>query len=447
MGILIRLGFLLTIVAGATNYLDASEVHVTEKIAGIRSAHVPAPPLRPPPEGSTSARRRTRPGYNSIQIAISIYPPGSNRKVSGVCSETDASELKKDDPAFCGMSVFDDSDFEIDYSNKVFGWVQEATRKFSPDSWYLLMQYDELPGVSQCVLSCGRIMEMPKPAETFQFLSGDNVFDVMDRMSTNIHEISHAFSRKNIFKYAWENDITLEMGNEGRLIYLTPSESYLITYPRDSLFPAARLARNIPESVRTLRYNTYISGSTSTQTHGVLALLDELNAYFLGSRFRYEMLEAYKMAGNTSADGFFEWISGAQGTMGAFFEIDYFILEYLLYMKSHHPRRYELLRSNQSFREAWLAVRTSYSSLLNGYFQTINDEMKDLNASGEFELKIDNNRILIRRTGYKPSSRLIISSAMERLLPVLQSSRYLEIKQDFALAYAGGSSFNFPVTD
>jgi hypothetical protein len=349
MKILISLGFLVITGIITPNCLDAREIHVNQKAASIRYAHARTPPLRPPPEGSASARRRARPNFNSIQIAISIYPLGSNRKIGGGYSGTDSGGLQEDDPFFTGTSDIDDSDFKIDNSNKVFGWVQEATRKFSPDSWSLLMQYEELPGISQSVLSCGRIMEMPKPAETFQFLSGENVFDVIDRMSTNIHEISHGFSRKNIFKYAWENDITLEMSNEGRLIYLTPSESYLITYPRDSLFPAARLARNIPESIRTLRYNTYISGNTSTQTHGVLALLDELNAYFLGSRFRYEMLEAYKVAGSTAADGFFEWISGAQGTMGAFFEIDYFILEYLLYMKSHHPRRYELLKSNPSF--------------------------------------------------------------------------------------------------
>ena len=352
---------------------------------------------------------------------------------------TGSAGLADHDPHKATIAGFDNPDYEIDKTNRVFAWVKDATRTVSPYSWHLLMQYDALPPVCQSVLACGRVMEMAKPAETFHYLSGDNVFDVICRMSSNIHEISHSYSRLNMFRYAWENEITLEMKDEGRLIYLSPAESYLVTFPREYLFPSARLEKAIPEDRRTLRYNTYINGNTSTQVHGVLALLDELNAYFLGSRFRYEMLEAYKIAGNTPAEGFFEWVADAQGTMGAFFEMDYFILEYLLFMKSNFPRYYDVLRSNKSFAGAWWSIRTSYSNLVAGYFQTIKHENQVINDSGEYTMGIKNDRLRMSRTGSgSTSSRLIISNAMDILLPVLKSDRFRDIEEDFSVGLPAG---------
>ena len=352
---------------------------------------------------------------------------------------TGSAGLADHDPHTATIAGLGDPEHEIDDTNRVFSWVKDATRTVSPYSWHLLMQYEALPPVCQRVLACGRVMEMAKPAETFHYLSGDNVFDVICRMSSNIHEISHSYSRLNMFRYAWENEITLEMKDEGRLIYLSPAESYLVTFPREYLFPSARLEKTIPEDRRTLRYNTYISGNTSTQVHGVLALLDELNAYFLGSRFRYEMLEAYKIAGDTPAEGFFEWVADAQGTMGAFFEMDYFILEYLLFMKSNFPRYYDVLRSNKSFAGAWWSIRTSYSNLVAGYFQTIKYENKVINDSGEYTMGIENDRLRMSRTGSgSTSSRLIISNAMDILLPVLKSDRFREIEEDFSVGLPAG---------
>jgi hypothetical protein len=396
--------------------------------------------LQPPPEGSASARRRSRQNYNTIQIAIAYYSPVSSSAAIPVNENSESGEEND----FSAGAPTRTTEYVIDHSNGVFGWVKETTRMLSPASWHLLMSYDALPEVSRTLLGCGRMMEMKKPAETFHYLSGNNVFDVIGRMSSNIHEISHGFSRKGIFRYAAENYLNMEMSDEGRVIYLSPSESYLVTFPRNYLFPAAMLSQAIPDSCQTLRYKTYITGKTSTQVHGVLALLDELNAYFLGSRFRYEMLDAYKIAGPTEAEGFFEWVSGAQGTMGAFFEMDYFILEYLHYMKTNHPDRYELLRSDRSFRNAWRSVRTSYSNLVFNYFRTLHKEKDAINDSGEYELSVEDNRLWISRAGSRSSnSRLIISSAMATLIPVLNSDRFREIEQDFAVGMTEGTIYSY----
>jgi hypothetical protein len=411
---------------------DAGKEVFGPTAAGEMSVHGSRTILQPPPEGSASARRRNRQNYNSIQIAIAYYVPGSSADLPGLDTNAEADETGEVN--FFTGTFSNDPEYVIDHSNRVFGWVKEATRILSPDSWHLLMQYESLPSVSRTLLGCGKIMEMNKPAETFHYLSGNNVYDVIGRMSSNIHEISHGYSRMNIFRYIRENSLTLEMSEEGRLIYLSPDESYLVTFPRNYLFPAARLSQSIPESRQTLRFKTYIAGSTSTQVHGILALLDELNAYYLGSRFRYEMLDAYKIAGPSEAEGFFEWVSGAHGTMGAFFEMEYFILEYLLYMKENHPEQYEMLKSHRAFRDAWRAVRTSYSRLVYNYFMTLHKEKDSVNDSGEYELSVEDNRLWITRSGERTStSRPVISSAMNTLMPVLDSDRFWEIEQDFAV--------------
>ncbi len=415
---------------------------VPGRTASVKSSsHYDAGILQSPPEGSVSAKRRARKNYNSIQIAISYYISNSSSESAEISENTESGELAGDHTILNPTDRY--RDYEIDYSNQLFGWVKESTRILSPDSWHLLMSYEFLPEVSRILLGCGTIMEMNKPAETFHYLSGNNVFEVIGRMSSNVHEISHGYSRKDIFRYVSENDLTIEMSDEGRRLYLSPSESYLITFPGNYLFPASRLSQVIPENRQTLRYKTYITGSTSSQVHGVLALLDELNAYFLGSRFRYEMLDAYKIAGPTEAEGFLEWVSGAQGTMGAFFEMDYFILEYLLYMKTNHPGRYEMLRADKSFGDAWRAVRTSYGKLVYNYFSTLHKEKDAINDSGEYELSVEDNRLWISKGGSGSyNSRLIISSAMDTLIPVLNSDRFREIEQDFAVGLAEGTIYS-----
>jgi hypothetical protein len=214
--------------------------------------------------------------------------------------------------------------------------------------------------------------------------------------------------------------------------YISPSKGFYITYPRKSMFPSRELMEVISTDLRTYRFGTYIDGTTSTQSEGVIGLLNELNAYYNGSRYCFDMLESYKTATGSEAAGLFEWVTRTQSSMSAFYEFDFFIREYLLYMKKNYPANYEKLKLYRPFNEAYITIYTLYKELIGNYQERIRDEVNLLNSSGSAEAKIEKGWLWVRAENSNVSSGApIFSEYRETLLPVLESRRYREIEDDF----------------
>ena len=322
--------------------------------------------------------------------------------------------------------------YDLQASDDLYAWVKEATRIYSPDSWHLLMQYERLPDVSEARHIRNTILSMSRPAGTFHFLEGDNKTEMISSMSTNIHEISHGYYSKNVFRHATEYNILLNTDNVTGFINLSPNESYYIQFPRKSLFPSREIAARIPRSLRSFRFNTYITGNNSTQPEGIFGLLNELHAYYLGSKFDFEILEGYKIAEGCAAKGFYQWVRHSQSSMTALFEFDFFILEYLLYMKSNYPQNYSSLMSYQPFHDAYAAVRMKYHDLVLKYFDKIQEEIQVNNSSSAAVFTTEGNTLWIQKSengGQTGTS--FISNDMNTLLPVLKSNRYSEVEKDF----------------
>jgi hypothetical protein len=118
--------------------------------------------------------------------------------------------------------------------------------------------------------------------------------------------------------------------------------------------------------------------------------------------------------------------------MSAFFEFDFFIKEYLLYMKSRYPAHYKELRSCQSFTVAYSAIRTSYEELTNDYLQKIKTEMAELNSSGKAEVTLEGYNLWVREGNSDISAGTpVFSEDFGTLMPVLESDRYQKIIDDF----------------
>ena len=70
---------------------------------------------------------------------------------------------------------------------------------------------------------------------------------------------------------------------------------------------------------------------------GIIGLLNKLHAYYLGSKFSYEMYPAYVEAAGDRFNGLLLWIRKSQSSMDALFEFSYYIFEYLLKMQRDYP--------------------------------------------------------------------------------------------------------------
>jgi hypothetical protein len=311
-------------------------------------------------------------------------------------------------------------------------WVKGSVKKYSPDIWYLLMQYENLPDTTEAETVDNGVVSTQKAAETFHFLRGRGKIDLLASMETNVHEIAHAYFDQNVFRYFHENGQKSNLENAQLFLYLSPSRSFFVSFPLNLMFPSAELARVIPKELRTYRFDTYISGTTSTQSEGIIGLLNELNAYYLGSLYSYDMLEPYKEACGSDATGLFEWVTHVQSTMSAFYEFDFFIKEYLLYMRNNYMASYEKLKAYRPFRDSYEAIYKSYSDLVKSYRDRIEKEMKIINASGLAEAKIEKGWLWIRAgKSHISSGTPIFSKEKNILLPALESKKYRVIRKDF----------------
>jgi hypothetical protein len=311
-------------------------------------------------------------------------------------------------------------------------WVKASVSRYSPGSWHMLMEYDNLPEKAEVPTTDGGIVTTEKAAATFQFLKGRSRIDLLASMETNVHEIAHAYFDQNVYRYLKQNNMEMNMGNTQGYIYISPSKSIFITYPLKDMFPSGRLLPLIPEDLRTYRFDTYIGGNTSTQSDGLIGLLNELNAYYLGSEYCFNMLEPYKEAAGSDAAGVFEWVTHTQSTMSAFYEFDFFIKEYLLLMKREYGTEYEKLKSYRAFSDAYITVHKSYSGLIGKYQDRIEDEMKILNSSGKAEARIEKGWLWIKAgNSHVSSGTPIFSEEKEILLSAIESKKYREIEKDF----------------
>ncbi|HEX3009173.1 MAG TPA: hypothetical protein VHO90_16335 [Bacteroidales bacterium] len=183
--------------------------------------------------------------------------------------------------------------------------------------------------------------------------------------------------------------------------------------------------------MKTFRFSTYINGNTSTQDEGVIGLLNEFHAYYLGARFTYDMLEPYKEAEGL-VKGLHYWVSHSQSIMSAYYEFDYFIKEYLLYMEAHYASDYNALKSNTAFKEVYLSIRRNFKTLVHNYETVLDSQMKILNESKKAEVVIEEGTLWITPEGSKTRiGTEIFSEDKDKIISILKTGRYKSVEKDF----------------
>ncbi len=316
--------------------------------------------------------------------------------------------------------------------SEYMSWVKSVTQQYAQLSWELMMLYDGLPQHLEAETVDGLTMSSHKPMESFMFLEGRSATDILGSMSTNVHETAHGYFGNNIFRYAEEKKMALDWDNVNGFLYLSPSESFFISFPKKMLFPSREIVSEIPRELRTYRFETYVAGTTSTQGQGVIGLLDELHAYYHGARCSFDLYPAYADAEGSEVNGLLEWIRDTQSHMTAYYEFDYFIKEYLLRMRGVYPENYEALRHCSSFVAAYRSVSRAYSDLVRSYEKRIDDEMKELNAKGEATAEIKDGNLWVTSAGsLRSRGTSIFHEDRATLEPVLMSGRYDKIEDDF----------------
>jgi hypothetical protein len=202
--------------------------------------------------------------------------------------------------------------------------------------------------------------------------------------------------------------------NEGFIF----DENYktVYTYPKSKLFQSRKLSNVIPENLKTFRYDTYIeskSDNQSTQSSGVIGLMEEFNAYYHGSKVIFDLLPVYKEElGNNFL---WAWSSDFTSNADAFYEFDFFIKEYLMYSKTNNLELYEELKKDENFKSIYKNIRSRFQNLITQYEKKYD----------EFTLTAQKNNGIIYSS--KKHSDLIFPILSEQI----KSSKYKEIETIF----------------
>lgn len=309
-------------------------------------------------------------------------------------------------------------------------WIKQVTKEHSPNSWDILQQYDTLPYKISSYHNMA-FLTSRKPTKTYEYIEGNTRLDILNSMETNVHEISHAYYFHGLFKYADENDIGLSYGNAALYFYLPPNETYHVSFSKDIIFPSKKLSTIIWKKHRTYRFS-YITGNSLTQQYGIVGLLNEFCAYYMGSQFIFDMLEVYQQLEETDINGLFQWILNLQSTISAYYEFDFFIKEYLVFMKNNHYKNYQIVIKNKAFVSAYKSIQSKYGKLIDEYEKKIPEELnKYHNENNKDYGYIKGGSLFL---GYKKYGALhgvpFFSKARQVLLPVLKSSKYAQIEFD-----------------
>lgn len=264
-------------------------------------------------------------------------------------------------------------------------WILDRMQSHSPSSLQLLKAYDKLP--SRLVIERGgSVISSSKSTDALHFLEAANEEDALVSMSTNVHEIGHGYGGLIYFSELMNCNCskTIVFDDIQQGFYHASGEEYWIEIEKEYIFPSKELSKKIPPALRTFRYDTYIEGNSSTQAHGVIGLLDEFNAYYLGSKYTYEMLPAFKEL--FGVDYLNQWVKHSASEMTAYFEFDFFIKEYLLFAKNAAPATYAYLKNSPGFRKAYQTTHSKYRLLTEAYVAKIDAEksFSELNYDSPF---------------------------------------------------------------
>jgi hypothetical protein len=255
----------------------------------------------------------------------------------------------------------------------VLNWIVSRTQTYSPNSAALLRSYRQLPS-SLYINQGNSTTTSHKSGDEYEYLELDSKEAALKSMSTNVHEIGHGYGALLHFEELMNCncDKKINLSNIIQGYYQDPQEKFWIEIDRRYIFPSRQLVATIPSDMVTFRFQTYIDGTSSTQDYGVIGLLDEMNAYYLDSRYNYEMLPVYKEL--YPSDYLNKWVSASQSTMTAFFEFDFFVKEYLLYAKRYRPETYNYLYHNNGFRNTYLKIYSKFNALKTQYEMRVNKE-------------------------------------------------------------------------
>lgn len=237
--------------------------------------------------------------------------------------------------------------------------MRALLERYSQNGTWIVRADDDIPREFKFGASTFTLNNSGNFASYFDDNAPENV---VDYMSTAVHEVYHAVSFRLGYQLLAQANATERVESEGFYVGGSPQ---LVRY--SAVFPAREMNATFPADAHSTRYSIYVSPSNeaqSTQHDGVFALLDEWTAYLHDGRTILDFWPWVRDEAPRTRDVYVKYRSRFIEIWVPHAEFQLFILHYLVHAKLQRPEVYAALMSNESFRKAFVAADAAWTELL-----------------------------------------------------------------------------------
>ena len=240
-------------------------------------------------------------------------------------------------------------------------FVMDLMKKYSPTGYYILHETAAAPSVyntedfSVCINSADFTMYIEENEETAIIFS----------LNTIVHEMCHDYATRMVPVVS--KGAVMDFSGY-KALYTGGNETILVKITKT--FRAAEMASSFPAHLRTFRFETYVSTESSvggTQVNGAYGFLDEMNAYYHGTKAMMDMMPYFKSTMPQTQKTWEKFILDTGDSMAGCLEQKMFLLRYLMYAEKKYPRIYRGIMENREFRKAYTRIESNINALLERY--------------------------------------------------------------------------------
>lgn len=214
------------------------------------------------------------------------------------------------------------------------------------------------------------------------WLSGRTEADVVESLSTVIHESIHGYTSEKVYQYLQEQTPEdYNFKDEYSAFFIDQDRVNMVKHTE--VYDSNLLKKDIPKALRTFRYNPYIAPKSNlgSQKDGIYGLLDEFNAYYQGAKMVMQMLPYYEDLAD-KAEGFQEFVSAFSSDRLAFYEFSYFTLAYLIKSENQYAYEFKALLANEPLRQTYTAVYKGFEQLDRQFDELLDQKIQSFKAAG-----------------------------------------------------------------
>lgn len=254
----------------------------------------------------------------------------------------------------------------------------QLLKKYDPNGYMIVKGYYDTPAsfrVGKTSINLGSNIDF------IAFMGGSTDADIANDLNTVVHEVCHLYTQRLAYKTLQKTPTLYNRKKHYSLFFINEKKSILVT--QTQTFPSREISKAIPEKLRTFRFKTYIfpsQTSQGTQIEGIYGLLDEMNAYFQGTKTSMNLYKYYINETKQKPSDWFNFFSEIDANYYAYLEFKFYILKYMIWARKHHPYIYQGILANRNFRKAYNAVDEGFGQLITKYFtlkQKILDQLKE----------------------------------------------------------------------